>query len=91
MGDGNSEILEGKGKIESIEFKNNTVLFTLDNGTTIEPGNIMQVHDAYPETVMMQASMMIGKTVTYLNDQLQERTSSVKSDYHSKMEQPPLY
>ncbi|WP_428908659.1 flagellar hook assembly protein FlgD [Niallia sp. Krafla_26] len=79
LGDGNTEIQEGKNKIESIQFKDNTVIFTLDDGTKIEPANIIQVHEAYPETFMMQASMMIGKTVTYLNDRQQELSSTVRS------------
>lgn len=71
-------IEEGTGKVDSIQFKDDTVLFILEDGTKLEPGNISQVNETSKENAMVQASMMIGKTVTYLNDKT-ETTALVKS------------
>jgi len=77
--DGTTEILEGTGKVASIQFKDESILFILDDGTKLEPGNISQVNDFASESNMLQASMMIGKTVTYLNELKAEVSASVQS------------
>jgi flagellar basal-body rod modification protein FlgD len=77
--DGTTEILEGTGKITSIQFKDDSVLFSLDDGTKLEPENISQVNETTYESNMLQASMMIGKTVTYLNDINEEVSDIIKS------------
>ncbi|MBY0120691.1 flagellar hook assembly protein FlgD [Bacillus sp. S/N-304-OC-R1] len=71
-------IEEGKGKVASVQFKDNNVLFILDDGTKLEPGNISQVNEISKENAMVQASMLIGKSVTYLADKA-EKTGLVKS------------
>ncbi len=77
--DGTTEIEEGTGKVASIQFKENRILFILEDGTKLEPANISQVNESGNESNMLQASMMIGKTVTYLNDLNEEVSAIVKS------------
>ncbi|PLT31550.1 flagellar hook assembly protein FlgD [Peribacillus deserti] len=74
-------IEEGKGRITSVQFKEDTVQFTLEDGTKLEPGNISEVNQSASQSgsSLMQASELIGKTVTWLTDQKQESTAIVKS------------
>ena len=71
-------IEEGTGKVVSVQFKNDSVLFILEDGTKLEPGNISQVNEMSKDNALVQASMMIGKTVTYLADKV-ETTAKIKS------------
>lgn len=74
------EIEEGTGTIASIQFKDQGVLFILDDGTSLEPANISQVNETgLNENYMIQASMMIDKKVTYLNEDKEEQTASIQS------------
>ena len=77
--DGTTEIEEGTGKITSIQFKEDRILFNLEDGNQLEPANISQVNASTNESNLMQASMMIGKTVTFLNDTNQEISALIKS------------
>jgi len=79
LGDGVSEIEEGTGKVSSIQFKDNNVLFILEDGTKLEPSNISQVNETSSESHILQASMMIGKKVSYYNNQNEEVSSIVNS------------
>lgn len=79
LGDGTFEVLEGNGKVVSIQYKDNNVLFILEDGTKLEPGNISQLNETSSESQMLQASMMIGKTVTYLNNEKEEVSAVIKS------------
>ncbi|MFO1445911.1 flagellar hook assembly protein FlgD [Bacillus sp. Bva_UNVM-123] len=71
-------IEEGTGKVASVQFKENNVIFILDNGMKLEPGNISQINETSKENALVQASMMIGKNVTYLEDKA-EKTAVIKS------------
>ena len=51
----------------------------LEDGTKLEPANVSQVNESGNESNMLQASMMIGKTVTYLNETNQEVSALIKS------------
>ena len=77
--DGTTKIEEGTGKVVSIQFKNDSIQFILEDGMKLEPANISQVRDSKNESNILQASMMIGKTVTYLNDLKEEVSAIVKS------------
>ena len=77
--DGTTEIEEGTGKVASIQFKENRILFILEDGTKLEPANVSKVNESGNESNMLQASMMIGKTVTYINDSDQEVSALIKS------------
>lgn len=76
---GLTEVEEGNGKVISVQFKENDVLLVLEDGTKVERANISQVNEASSDTYMIQASMMIGKKVTYLNSQNEEVSSIVNS------------
>lgn len=76
---GTSEIEEGTGKVASIQFKEESVVFTLADGTLIEPGNVSKVNEFSNESSLIQASMMIGKKVTYLNSSNESVTDTIKS------------
>ena len=77
--DGTTEMEEGSGKVTSIQFKEDRILFNLEDGNQLEPANISQVNASTNESNMLQASMMIGKTVTYINDSNQEVSALIKS------------
>ena len=79
MENGESEVIEGTGKIQSIQFYNENVLFILEDGTELYPANISQINETTTESSMLQASMMIGKTVSYLNNQNEEESAIVSS------------
>ena len=72
-------IEEGRGKIASIQFKNNSVVFILEDGTNLEPANISEVNEASNDSHILQASLMIGKKVTFLDANDKEVTSLIKS------------
>jgi flagellar basal-body rod modification protein FlgD len=77
--DGTAEITEGSGTVAGIQFKEDQVIILLDDGTELEPANISQVNETVKESAMMQASMMIGKMVSYLNEQQEEVGATVQS------------
>lgn len=70
---------EGTGKVVSLQFKDNNVHFILEDGTKLEPGNISQINHASNESLLTQASLLIGKTVTYKGDNNEELVAKVKS------------
>ena len=76
---GESEVIEGSGKIQSIQYYNKNVLFILEDGTELYPANISQINKTMSETSLLQASMMIGKTVSYLNNENEEKSAIVSS------------
>jgi flagellar basal-body rod modification protein FlgD len=70
---------QGTGKVASIQFKDNSVTFILEDGTVLEPANISQVNDTANENSVLQASMLIGKKITYLNDKKEELSAIVNA------------
>jgi flagellar basal-body rod modification protein FlgD len=70
---------QGTGKVTSIQFKDNSVTFILEDGTVLQPANISQVNDTANENLVLQASMLIGKKVTYLNDKKEELSAIVNA------------
>lgn len=76
---GQEVVRQGNGRVQSVQFKEDTVTFVLEDGTELEPANISQVNELSRENSMLQASMLIGKTVTYLNAEKQEKTAIVQS------------
>ncbi|MFJ8266379.1 flagellar hook assembly protein FlgD [Peribacillus asahii] len=87
--DGSSEaeptIKEGTGVIQSIQFKNDSVVFILEDGTKLEPGNISQINhttgtaSSTSSNSLIAGSELIGKYVTWKNDEGKESSSLVKS------------
>ena len=66
-------------KSDHYSIKENRILFILEDGTKLEPANVSKVNESGNESNMLQASMMIGKTVTYINDSNQEVSALIKS------------
>lgn len=77
--DGTTEVQEGTGKVTSLQYKNDQVIFILEDGTELEPANISQVNETINESNMIQASMMIGKKVTFVNETDEEETAVIQS------------
>lgn len=80
-------INEGTGVIQSIKYIDGSVIFTMADGKELSPGNISEVMGngsssgsgaiGQPNN-LVQASMLIGKTVGYLEGE-EERTGKVIS------------
>ncbi|PID16501.1 flagellar hook assembly protein FlgD [Sporosarcina sp. P34] len=80
-------INEGTGVIQSIKYMNGSVIFTMADGKELSPGNISEVMGygsssgtgavGQPNS-LVQASMLIGKTVGYMEGE-EERTGKVVS------------
>jgi len=75
-----TETFSGIGNVEKVQYTNGSVIFILDDGTTIEPANISEVLSDYVNKVesasteekilgydsdLLQASSLIGKSVTW--------------------------
>lgn len=79
--DGNLEVVEGTNKIVSIKYENGDVKFVLDNDKIITPGNISEVKTdgaGGGTNSLVEASMLIGKTVGYMDGE-EEKTGQVVS------------
>ncbi|MBL5767227.1 flagellar hook assembly protein FlgD [Bacillus sporothermodurans] len=74
-----TKVLQGKGTIKGVRFIENSVKFILDDGTELDPANISQVNTQSKENALIQASYLIGKSVTWLDDDGKEQKSIVKS------------
>lgn len=72
-------IEEGTGKVVSLQFKDNNVYFILEDGRKLEPGNVSQINHVSTDSQLTQASMLIGKTVTYKGKDNVELVAIVKS------------
>jgi len=67
----------GTGKVTSVAYKNDSVEFTLEDGTTLSPANISSM--SAETNNLASASQMIGKMITYLNSNQEEQSAEVKS------------
>lgn len=72
-------IEEGKGRVTALQFEKDSVTFVLEDGSKVAPGNVSQIHGQSDENYLVQASSLIGKTVTYLNDKQEEQKAEVNS------------
>lgn len=77
--EGDSIIKEGTGSIASMQFKDDTVQFILEDGTKLEPGNISEVKQTNSTNNLMSASELIGKLISYLNAENEEKSAIVKA------------
>lgn len=78
-------INEGTGVIQSIKYIDGSVIFTMADGKELSPGNISEVMgngsssgSAGQPNSLVQASMLIGKTVGYMDGE-EKRTGKVVS------------
>jgi flagellar basal-body rod modification protein FlgD len=69
----------GTGVIDSVKFVNNSVVFVMEDGSTLEPANISEVNSSSRTNSMLESSMLIGKTVNYLDDEGNEAEAVVKA------------
>ena len=74
--DGKAVVEEGTNKIVSIKYENGDVKFVLDNDREITPGNISEVKadgaGAGGTNSLVEASMLIGKYVGYMDDEVEK-------------------
>lgn len=73
-------ITEGIGTIKSIQYVNGSVVFVLEDGTELGPGNISEVLSGGSGSgggSLVQASELIGKTVTWKNEDKEETAKVV--------------
>jgi len=72
----------GSGIVSKVSYNGDSVIFTLADGKKLSPANISEVLNGTSEkstaNSLMEASMLIGKNVTY-TDEDQETTATVKS------------
>lgn len=76
---GSTSSAKGNGKVASVEVKDGNVQLTMEDGSVVDPANLTQMTDALSENGMLQASTLIGKTVTYLDNKNNEKTAAVQS------------
>ncbi|WP_050614780.1 flagellar hook assembly protein FlgD [Bacillus testis] len=79
---GNPGIQEGTGTIQTIQYKDGSVFFVLEDGTKLEPANISEVNQSGSAAgtggSLLQASELIGRNVTWKKDET-EQHAIVKS------------
>ena len=76
---GEGEVQEGTGVVQSIQFVEDSVKFMLEDGTELEPANISSVNQLSSGNSLAELSHLIGKQVTWLDDEGTERVASVTS------------
>jgi len=77
--DGKPVVNEGKGVITAVKFVDGSVKFKMEDGKELTPGNISEVlSESGSANVLVEASHLIGKTVTYM-DGADEKTAVVVS------------
>ena len=77
--DGEAELLEGTGFVKSIQFVEDSVKFLLENGTILEPANISSINQLSSGNGLAELSHLIGKQVTWLDENGTECTAIVSS------------
>lgn len=80
--DGQPIVNEGTGLISSVKFVGNSVKFVMEDGKEFMPGNISEVMSGPSSTnstnSLVEASMLIGKTVGYVDGE-EEKAGTVVS------------
>lgn len=72
-------ITEGKDIVAGVRFVDGSVKFILQDGTELDPANISQVNTLSKENALIQASYLIGKSVTWKDEEDQEQKAVVKA------------
>lgn len=71
--DGKPVINEGVNQIVSVKYDNGNVIFIMDNGKELTPGNISEVMGAASgSNSLVEASMLIGKFVGYMDGEVEK-------------------
>lgn len=76
--EGKPIINEGTGIIQSTKYVNGSVVFTMEDGKELTPGNISEVLAGSNNNSLVEASQLIGKTVGYMDGEV-EKTGTVDS------------
>ncbi|MDX8362249.1 MULTISPECIES: flagellar hook assembly protein FlgD [Bacillaceae] len=74
-----STIVEGTGVISSIQYINGEVYFELEDGSTLELGNISGINHTTTDNHILQGSELIGKSVMWQRDDGTEMSATVLS------------
>jgi len=72
----------GTNKVVSVKYDGGEAKFILDNGKEISAANISEVNDhnaGGSSNSLVDASMLIGKKVSFLNDEKEEESAQVTS------------
>lgn len=77
--DGNEKVEQGEGIVQSLLYKDGTVEFTLMDGTVLSPANISEVHELSNENYMVQASQLINKKLTWIDENGENQEAAVSS------------
>lgn len=72
-------ITEGKGVVASVQFLGDTVRIILEDGTELTPANISELMPAPAGNPLLEASHLIGKTVSWMDDEQNEQSGTVQS------------
>lgn len=75
---GKQIVNEGTSVISSVKYVNDAVVFLTEDGKELTPGNISEVMNGGRANGLVEASMLIGKTVGYVADG-EEKTGEVVS------------
>lgn len=80
-GDDNLAIEEGRGVVNTIQFKDGGVYFILEDGTKLVPANISELRQpgSSKSSGLASASESIGKQVTWNDETNGEQTATVTS------------
>ncbi|WP_227395533.1 flagellar hook assembly protein FlgD [Jeotgalibacillus aurantiacus] len=76
--DGEEVATNGTGVIDVVKFTGGSVEFTLQDGTKLTPGNVSEVIQAGSRDSLQQASMLIGKQISWMEED-EEKKSKVVS------------
>lgn len=77
--DGKPVVNEGAGLVASVKYVNGSVIFIMEDGKELTPGNISEVLSGSGNANhLVEASMLIGKTVGYMDGE-EEKTGQVTS------------
>lgn len=77
--DGKPVINEGTGIIQSVRFVDGSVIFNMQDGKELSPGNVSEViSGAGSSNSLVEASMLIGKKVSFMDGE-DEKSAVVES------------
>ncbi|WP_243296400.1 flagellar hook assembly protein FlgD [Bacillus litorisediminis] len=78
-GDEGPQVVEGTGKVKGIEFLEGQIFLNLEDGTTITPGDLIEINQFTSTQSIVDASHMIGLTVTWQDEAGTEKTSLIEA------------
>ena len=78
---GEAKVEEGTGIVKSVQFVNDSVKFILEDGTVLEPANISSINQPSGGNSLAEASHLIGKKVSWLDEKGTEQTEVVSSAF----------